>query len=63
MRITIDAAPFADHDDCLQVAAADFAAARGLEGWDLDPKWADSQRETIVLTAPEWAGDFLPIGA
>jgi hypothetical protein len=62
MRITIDAAPFADHDDCLG-AAADFAAAHGLEGWDLDPRWEDDQRETIVLAVPEWVRNFRPVGA
>jgi hypothetical protein len=48
----IDAAPFAGHDDCLTAAAVDYAEKHGLQGWDLSPRWEDSQRGTIVLTVP-----------
>lgn len=50
MLITTPAARFADSDDCLAAAAAEFAALiPGLDGWDLPAKWADAQREEIVL--------------
>lgn len=46
----------ADEDDCLQAAADKYAAANGLEGWDLSPRWEDSSvRDTVVLTIPEHA--------
>lgn len=54
---TVPAARYADSDDSLQAAAADYAAAHGLAGWDLAPRWEhgarDSLRETIVLSIPE----------
>ena len=52
MIIRIDADTYADHDDCLAAAAADYAAAHDLAGWDLDARWADNQRDTIILTTP-----------
>ena len=50
--IRIDARRYEDHDDCLTAAAADVARERGLEGWDLSPRWADDQRDTILLDVP-----------
>lgn len=51
-RITIPAAKYADHDDCLSAAAEDYATTHDLAGWDLDPQWADDQRDEIILTVP-----------
>jgi hypothetical protein len=54
--ISIDAAQYADHDDCLAAAAADYADDHGLEGWDLDARWEggdEGEREVILLTVPE----------
>lgn len=53
--LKIDAARYADHDDCLAAAAADVAADRGLAGWDLLPRWEDSQRDTILVDIPAHA--------
>lgn len=53
MIIRIAAATYADQDDCLAAAAADYAAAHNLEGWDLDARWEDDQRDTIILTTPD----------
>lgn len=54
-QVKIAAAKYEDQDDCLQAAADDYAKAHGLEGWDLDPKWEDNQRDVIVLTVPDHA--------
>lgn len=53
--ITINASKYADHDDCLSAAADDYADEHGLEGWDLEPRWGDDNRETILLTVPAHA--------
>lgn len=53
--ITIDASKYADHDDCLAAAAADVSAQYGLAGWDLDPRWEDTQRDIIQVTVPDHA--------
>jgi hypothetical protein len=42
-------------DDCLAAAAADVSAQYGLAGWDLDPRWGDRQRDTILVTVPDHA--------
>lgn len=55
-EITISARKYEDHDDCLSAAAEDYAAEHDLQGWDLSPRWADNQREAIVLSVPDWAG-------
>lgn len=54
-QVKIQAAQYADHDDCLAAAADDYASAHDLIGWDLSPAWADDQREVIVLTVPVFA--------
>lgn len=51
--ITISAHQFSDSDDCLAAAAQHYIAEHpDLVGWDLDPKWADDDREEIILTVP-----------
>ena len=50
--IRVDAARYADEDDSLAAAAAEVAAERGLDGYDLSPRWEDDQRETILLDVP-----------
>lgn len=50
--IEIKAAQYADSDDCLAAAERDYAEAHDLEGWDLSPRWADDERETILLSVP-----------
>ena len=53
--LRIDAARYADHDDCLAAAAADVSAQRGLEGWNLNPRWADQDRDVILVDVPDWS--------
>ena len=55
ITLRIDAKRYEDADDCLAAAAADVAAERGLQGWDLSPRWEDEQRETILVDIPAHA--------
>lgn len=50
--IEIEASQYQDEDDCLSAAASDIAAERGLEGYDLSPRWADDQRDVILVDVP-----------
>lgn len=58
--VKIASAKYQDFDDCLQSAAADYAEAHGLEGWDLSPRWEDRERDVIVLTVPDRAEPSAP---
>lgn len=43
----------ADADDCLAAATSEFIEANPtLVGHDLDPQWADDDREVVALTVP-----------
>lgn len=53
--IRIDAARYEDEDNCLAAAAADYSRHHGLDGWILDPRWEDNQKDVILLTVPSWA--------
>lgn len=50
VTVTVSAADYADCDDCLASAAADYAAEHGLEDWHVEAAYADDQRDSIVLT-------------
>ncbi len=52
--VTVDARKYQDEDDCLAAAERDAQVQYGLEGWDLNPRWADDQRERIVLSLPDY---------
>jgi hypothetical protein len=52
MTVTMPASLYVDSDTCLADAAADYAKAHGLEGWDLQARWADDERDAIELTVP-----------
>lgn len=54
-EITVSAKQYEDFDDCLTAAAEAYAAEHDLAGWDLAPRWADEQRDEIILTVPEFA--------
>lgn len=64
ITLTIPARRYIDCDDCLTAAADSTAARYGLEGWDLDARWADEDRTAILVTVPAWAilemGEDLP---
>jgi hypothetical protein len=58
ITVTIDAtaARYQDADDCFALAVREYTRTRpALAGWDLSPRWADDQREEILLTVPAWA--------
>lgn len=57
ITIEIDAAKYEDHDDCLAAAVRDVQKARGLKGWALRARWADDNRETILIDVPAEAGE------
>jgi hypothetical protein len=50
--IRINAAQYADHDDCLTAAANDVADALEIGGYDMAPRWEDDARENILLDVP-----------
>jgi hypothetical protein len=52
ITLTVDASRYEDEDDCLAAAADDAAETLHLEGWDLNPRWADNQRNEIILDVP-----------
>ena len=49
-QITVNAAQYADWDDCLRAAAFKYAADCGIPVWMVSAQWADDQREQITLT-------------
>ena len=53
ITIEIDSALYADHDDCLAAAEADYAADHPeAVGYDMAARWADDDRSTILLDVP-----------
>lgn len=57
-HVTVLVAPDADRDDCLAAAAEDVADRLELAGYDMDPTWADDDREQIALTIPGHAAEM-----
>lgn len=54
--IEVAAAQYVDHDDCLTAAAEDYASEHPeAAGYDLDARWADDEREVILLDVPSVA--------
>ena len=52
--IQVDSERYVDSDDSLVAAAEDFAAScPSVEGWALNPRWADEHRDTILLDVPD----------
>ena len=52
ITLSLVAKRYEDHDDCLAAAADDIAAIYGLEGWNLNARWQDDSRETILVDLP-----------
>lgn len=53
--VRIPSAKYEDYDDCFEAAVDDYTAANpALEGYDLNPRWSDDNREYILLTVPMW---------
>lgn len=56
--IRVKAAQYTGHDDCLSAAAADYVDEHpDLDGYDLDARWEDDERDVILLTVPAWSVD------
>jgi hypothetical protein len=55
VTVAIPAERYEHVDDCLGAAAADAKALLGLDAWNLRPRWADEQRECILLDVPAWS--------
>jgi hypothetical protein len=54
--VTVIVAADENLDDCLAGAAEQYIADHpDLEGWDLEPRWADDTREQVALTVPAWS--------
>jgi hypothetical protein len=51
-EIRVPAKSYEDYDDSLTAAAHDYADEHGLENWEVEARWADDQRDEIVLTVP-----------
>ncbi len=50
ITIRIDAAEYADHDDCLTAAAEGYRARHGLAAYEVrEPRWEDGQRDGILI--------------
>ena len=55
-KIAISVRADADQDDCLAAAEQEYISEHPeLSGYDLDPRWGDGDRETVVLAVPAWA--------
>lgn len=52
MTVTLNALDYEDEDDSLRAAADWVKRSLRLRGWDLDARWGDDQRDTILLTIP-----------
>lgn len=51
--IAVNARLYEDEDDCLAAAEADYIDQHPeAAGWDIGARWADDQRETILLDVP-----------
>ena len=51
--ITVDAKRYEDADDCLAAAAAEYVEEHPeAAGYDLGARWADDEREQILLDVP-----------
>lgn len=52
ITLRLDAQRYEDHDDSLTAAADAVSDSLMLEGWDLAPRWADDQRNEILVDVP-----------
>lgn len=51
--IEVSAKRYVDYDDSLQAAADDYVSEHlETEGYDMNPRWSDDERETILLDVP-----------
>lgn len=48
--VIVSANRYEDYDDSLAAAIKDYAYEHGFELWQVEAKWADEQRDEIVLT-------------
>lgn len=52
MTITVPAVYYEDVDDCLAAAERDACVKYGLEGWILNARWVDDNRDEIAMDLP-----------
>ena len=52
ITLRIPASKYESFDDCLSAAADDVAEERGLQGWELNARWEDDQRDIILIDVP-----------
>lgn len=52
ITICVPAKAYEDFDDCLEAAAEAERERRGLDGYDLCPRWEDDERDYILLDIP-----------
>jgi hypothetical protein len=51
--LAVSAVRYSDNDDSLSAAAKDFVEAHpSAEGWALNPRWEDDDRDMILLDVP-----------
>ncbi len=50
ITVTLDAADYQDHDDCLDAAASAVAATHGFHRWQCEARWSDDLRGDIQVT-------------
>lgn len=58
VHVTVAAAPYAGHDDCLEAAARDVARERDLDAWQVSASWVggdEGDREEIEV---EWLAEY-----
>lgn len=48
-EIRIPAKRYEDHDGCLRAAEADVCEVARLKPWQVEARWADEQRDEIVV--------------
>lgn len=53
--IVVPSRRYEDFDDCLSAAAMDYLLTNPeARGYDMDPRWGDDDRETILLDVPNY---------
>lgn len=51
-EITVQSKRYEDYDNSLGAAAREYAEDHDLEMWQVEARWADDERDEIVLTVP-----------
>lgn len=57
--IQVSAKQYENSDDSLAAAEQDYLDEHGLDGWSLNPRWLDDERDVIVLDVPNFLAEKL----